>query len=57
MSNVKEYKGVAYFQKWKDATAHMEKYAPLGRIVSYQRGLAIQVKISGAYLNKNGEIS
>ncbi len=55
--NVKEYKGVAYFQKWKDATAHMEKYAPLGRIVSYQRGLAIQVKISGAYLNKNGEIT
>jgi hypothetical protein len=38
MIEVKEYKGVAYFKDYKDARAHMEKYAPdvsASRIVDY----------------------
>ena len=51
---VKEYKDVAYFKNRKDAELHMEKFAPKGRVVEYQRGYAIQVRISGPYLNKSG---
>jgi hypothetical protein len=52
---VKEYKGIAYFKDRKDAEAHMKKYAPKGRIVEYERGYAVQVRIMGPYLNKAGK--
>jgi hypothetical protein len=53
---VKEYKGVAYFKDRKDAEAHMKKFAPKGRVREYDRGYAIQTKISGPYLNKSGKV-
>jgi len=59
MIEVKEYKGVAYFKDYKDARAHMEKYAPdvsASRIVDYTRGWAVQARISGPYLNKDGKV-
>ena len=52
---VKEYKGIAYFKDRKDAEAHMKKFAPKGRVVEYDRGYAVQTKISGPYLNKSGK--
>ena len=51
---VKEHKGVAYFKTRKDAEAHMKKFAPKGRVVEYERGHAVQTRISGPYLNKAG---
>ena len=54
---VKEYKGIAYFQKRKDAEAHMKKFSqsPPARVVEYGRGSAVQVRVSGPYLNKAGQ--
>ena len=52
---VKEYKGVAYFKTRKDAEKHMKKFAPKGRVVEYERGYAVQTRISGPYLNKSGK--
>ena len=52
---VKEYKGTAYFKDREDAEAHMKKFAPEGRIVEYERGYAVQTRISGPYLNKYGD--
>mgnify|MGYP003644419451 FL=1 len=54
---VKDYKGVAYFKSYEDAKGHMEKYAKIGRLVSYIRGWAVQTRISGPYLNKTGDIT
>jgi hypothetical protein len=51
---VKEYKGVAYFKLYKEAEQHMRKYAESGRIVEYIKGYAVQVRLSGPYLNKAG---
>tara|TARA_R100001079_G_scaffold95344_1_gene58373 strand:- start:493 stop:678 length:186 start_codon:yes stop_codon:yes gene_type:complete len=51
---MKQYKGVAYFKNYKDARLHMKKHAPNGRLVSYERGWAVQVRISGPYLDKFG---
>ena len=51
---VKDHKGVAYFEQYKHAIEHKMKYASTGRVVSYNRGYAVQVKISGPYLNKEG---
>lgn len=53
---VKEYEGVAYFKDRKDAEAHMKKFAPKGRVVEYERGYAVQTRISGPYLNKSGKV-
>ena len=55
MNKVSEHKGVAYFKDRKDAEAHMKKFAPKGRIVEYERGYAVQIRISGPYLNKSGK--
>jgi hypothetical protein len=55
MLKVKEYKGNAYFKQRKDAEDHMKRFAPAGRIVEYDRGYAVQVRISGPYLNKEGK--
>lgn len=49
-----EYKGNVYFKNRKDAENHKRKHAPSGRIVEYIKGYAIQVRISGPYLNKAG---
>lgn len=49
-----DYKGIAYFKNRKDAENHKRKYAASGRIVEYIKGYAIQVRISGPYLNKAG---
>lgn len=57
LKDVKEYKGIAYFENRKDAESHMKKFAPKGRIVEYERGYAIQVRTSGPYLNKSGKIT
>ena len=54
---VKEHKGVAYFKDRKDAVTHMKKFSPKGRVVSYERGHAVQTRISGPYLNKTGTVS
>jgi hypothetical protein len=53
---VKEYKGIAYFKDRKDAEAHMKRYSPKGRVVGYERGYAVQTRISGPYLDKSGKI-
>ena len=53
---IHEYLGIAYFKCRKDAEAHMERFAPLGRIVEYESGYAVQTRISGPYLNLSGKI-
>jgi len=53
---VTEYKGIAYFKDRKDAKEHMKKFAPEGRVVEYERGYAVQTRISGPYLNKSGSV-
>ena len=55
VEKVREYKGVAYFKNRKDAEAHMKRFAPKGRVVEYERGYAVQTRISGPYLNKSGK--
>lgn len=49
-------KGAVYFVRYRDAADHLELYAPTGRIVSYELGWACQVRVSGPYLNIEGEI-
>lgn len=50
----RERKGVVYFHDYCDAREHKNRYAPNGRIVSYDLGWAVQVRICGPYLNANG---
>jgi hypothetical protein len=54
----RERKGVVYFHDYRDAREHKNRYAPNdGRIVSYDLGWAVQVRISGPYLNAKGELN
>jgi len=51
--------GVAYFQVFNDARDHGQKHGkgyPAWRVVSYERGFAVQARISGPYFGKNGEL-
>jgi hypothetical protein len=52
----RERKNVVYFHDYSDAREHKNRYAPNGRIVSYGLGWAVQVRISGPYLNAKGEV-
>jgi len=56
MITVHELRGIAYFKCRKDAEAHQKRFAPLGRVVQYERGWAVQTRISGPYLNVSGKI-
>ena len=52
-----EYKGNVYFKGYREAVNHLEKHCPTGRIVSYDRGYAVQTRASGPYLNMKGEVN
>ena len=56
---VTEKNGVAYFKDFNDARDHGQKHGkgyPTWRVVSYERGFAVQARISGPYFGKNGEL-
>jgi hypothetical protein len=55
---VTEHRGIAYFADYSDAVRHNARYvAGMGRLVLYGRGWAVQVYVSGPYLNAAGELA
>jgi len=57
----KQYKGIVYFESMNDASnfgfanlSNHPDYKKTWRVVSYERGYAVQVRISGDYLAANG---
>ena len=52
------HKGVRYFADCREALDFRDRYGVDGaRVVRYQRGWAVQVRISGPYLGPDGRVS
>lgn len=48
---MKMYKGIYYFETWQAARDYAIVYRhPTDRIIEYERGWAIQLRVSGPYV-------
>ena len=51
---MKTHKGIYYFAKWTAAYDYAKANGwPADRIISYDRGFAIQLRVSGPYVGPN----
>ncbi len=60
MPELIEIDNVAYFVAFRAARDHGAKHCrgyPNWRVVAYATGFAVQVRISGPYLNHEGEVA